>query len=229
MKRFLSIFLLLSVLMSPVWADDINFKSHKRKRNLLFTRNFPKAYKPTRIILGKKNKFLIQAEAGSYVSLATSFKNKGADLFYGKKLRLGEDLKTTEGIIPPKGVLEVELEISEDKKLEGKMLFFEVAVWKNPDFSDLKLAKIMAANGRESQNNAVVMIPPEKKSKIPLLGPALPGTNTDFLRTINTVNQMNEGQPEAYEGAVENSMFYNNQAPLMLRNLRDPSIDKKKK
>ena len=159
-KKFL-LLLFLSLISLPAFSEEIQFKAHD-KPSLLIENDSPMVYRPTKLIIGQENSFIIKAKPGYYVSLATSYSDSGAPLFYGQKLRLGSDIKTLEGVIPENGVLEMKLKIPKDKDLVGKILYFEVAVWKSKDFKDLRIAKIMAANGRESSSNAVTILPEPK-------------------------------------------------------------------
>jgi len=175
-KNCVSIALITLVAFSvPVNAQVFELSSTK-KSSFIINQNFPAVYKPSKLIIGNKTKFVIKAEPESRVSLVTSDENAGYPAFHGQKLRLGQIIKPYEGIVGDKGVLELEIPLPQEKELVGKILYFEVLVWKKSDYSDLKIAKIMGIDGSETNINAVVITEPLKNQSMPNFGPNIPGT-----------------------------------------------------
>ncbi len=227
MKKISFLFLILSVLTTnAVFAESsIEFQSYK-KPSLLITRDYPQIYKPSRIYIGQENKFTVKAEAGSYVSVALSLENKGSDLFYGHELRLGKDIIATgEGKIAANGLAEIAVKVPEDKKLEGKSVYFECAVWKSEDFSDLKIANIISTSGRESGSNQVLLALPVKDSNKPTLMPSLPGASSEFIESMKTMNEIRETETQSIQKDFEFNMEDMYRKPLMLRNLYAPDAN----
>lgn len=224
MKKFIFLLMLANLIVHPAFSQtSIQFKPTERKQTLLINRNHPQVYKPSKLILGKSNKFIIKAEAGSYISLATSTSNEGAPLFYGHKLRLGNDITTYEGTIPANGILELEVKLPNDNSLDGKELFFEVAVWKNKDFSDLTIAKIISTGGTETQNNAIAISKPVESSFIPLFTPVIPGAPTEVIKTIEAIQDVKSGKVD-YETYEEAEIL---NRPVIQRDLNRQNTNKK--
>ncbi|OGH98588.1 MAG: hypothetical protein A2104_07045 [Candidatus Melainabacteria bacterium GWF2_32_7] len=229
MKKLFLLFLMFNMISIPAFAQhEIELKPTKRP-SLLIKRDFPMAYKPSRLIIGQENKISIKAVPGSYVSLAFSEENSGAPLFYGHKLRLGSDIKTQEGIIPENGFLELSISLPNDKNLDGKTIYLEVAIWKNQDFSDLELAKIIGINGRETNNNDIlVSLPPQNASK-PTFAPAIPGAPIEMMHAAQFIDEIKkEIKGQSTQGSdVYQEMQNTYQTPVILRNLKAPELNTK--
>ena len=212
---------------SSVTAQVFDLSSTKNS-SIIINQDAPAVYKPSKLIIGNKTKFVIKAAPGSHVSLVTSEQNGGSPELYGHKLRLGQTLNPYEGIVGDKGILEIEISLPEEKELVGKILYFEVLVWKKSDFSDLKIAKIMGIDGRETDVNAVIIAEPPKKQSMPGIGPGVPGTGGDINKAMEIFHKMNESSTnQNSENYYENDIFSNNK-PLMLRNLKLPELQKTK-
>ena len=202
-------------------AQVFDLSSAKKSKSVIDEGIFPCVYKPSKLIMGTKTKFIIKAEPNSNVELLTSNQNAGSKILYGKKLRLGPAINSVEGKTGENGVVELDVSMPEEKDLEGQILYFEVLVWKNEDQSDLKIAKIMGINGRETDINAVIVTAPPKNPMLPGFGPSLPGTDVNINRTMDAINQSNEyNDEETNDLYLEQSNYMN--TPLMLRNLRVP-------
>ena len=211
----------------PVNAQVFDLSSTK-KTSYEINQNIPVVYKPSKLIIGDKTKFVIKAEPKSHVSLVTSEACSGAPLYYGQKLRLGQNIKTHEGIVGENGIIELEFELPEAKELLGKMLYFEVLAWKKADLSDLKVAKIMGTDARETDVNAVLISEKSKSSYLPGIGPGIPGTGGDMGKAMEVFKQINETTTnENSENYYQNEIFSNDK-PLMLRNLRLPELNNTK-
>ena len=159
MKRnFIFTLILLSIITYCLPANAQVFElSSTKKSAYSTTHQQPCVYKPSKLVIGTKTKFVIKGEPKSHVYLLFSDENDGAPLYYGKRLRLGKTLNKLEGIIPTNGILEIELPLPDEKTLVGKVLYIEALVWKNSDNSDLQVAEIMGINGRETEMNAVLV------------------------------------------------------------------------
>ncbi|MEI8390755.1 MAG: hypothetical protein WCG23_12835 [bacterium] len=223
-KIYASLALIALIYFSvPVKAQVFDLSSTK-KADSIINQNVPAVYKPSKLILGAKTIFVIKAEPKSHVSLFTSEENAGASEFYGHKLRLGETLKHYEGIIGDKGILELEIPLPAEKNLAGKILYFEVLVWKKSDFSDLKVARTMGIDGRETAINAVIIAEPPKNQYMPGIGPNIPGTGGDFSKAQEVFSKMNgSSNNENSDNYYQDEVFSNNK-PLILRNLHAPEL-----
>jgi len=212
----------LTAFLSPVKAQVFDLSSTK-KSPCLINQDFPVVYKPSKLIIGTKTKFVIKAEPDSHVSLVTSEENGGAPEFYGHKLRLGQTLNPHEAIVGDKGILELEIPLPDEKNLIGKILYFEVLVWKKADFSDLKVAQIMGIDGRKTNINALLITDLQKKHSMPGIGPAIPGTGGDMSRVKEIFNKLNNTDTDNEQNYYQDEMYYKN-GSLMLRNLHAPEL-----
>lgn len=190
------VFRLLILSSVPVFASQaIEFKLPEKPALLLDTES-PTVYKPTRLIVGKETKFIIKGFPKSNVSLLMSESNEGAPLFYGQKLNLGADITAKEAVIPENGVLELGIKLPDDKKLEDQVRYFEVAVWKNKDYSDLKLAKIVGPNGQRTGLNKIKIYLPNEDSTRPTFAPVMPGMPVNMIQTMQTIEKIKNGDTE---------------------------------
>lgn len=225
MRIFLSVFILLTILAAPVFAQTEIKLSGSKKSLLMISTNYPIVYRPTRLIIGKENIFQIKAAPGSNVSLAVSRSNSGAPKFFGQDLRLGSDITTKEAVVPENGLLELPYTIQNDKELVDKVLYFEVAVWKDKSFNDLKLAKIIAADGQETKINGSVLVMPPKDVSRPTLVPAISGLS-DMMKTVETIEKIKSGKGGELEDQMQADIYYN--TPALLRNMGSPEINQSK-
>lgn len=219
--KFIFSLLILTIISMPVNAQVFELSSVKNS-SFKINQNFPVVYKPSKLVIGTKTKFTIKAEPHSHVSLVTSEESAGYPEFFGHKLRLGQTINHYEDIAGESGVIEIELPLPEVKALVGRILYFEVLVWKKPDFSDLQVAKIMGIDAKETDCNAVMIAEPPKKSSLPGFGPAIPGTGGDLNKTMEILNKINDTDSDVN---YDEQMYYNNE-PLMIRNLRAPDLKK---
>jgi len=218
-------------IIMPVYGKaDIDLKASKRPV-LLLNREYAQVYKPTKLIIGKENIFIIKGKAGSFVSLAYSYSNKGSQEFYGQELRLGSDFKTIEGVIPSNGLLELRMNLPKDNTLALKTMFFEVAVWTKKDFSDVELAIIIAPNGRETDSNDIlVALPPDNPNK-PTISPSIPGTSIDAIKTMQAFQNLQQSiNTNMMRGYDDYDRGYNTDdgflKPNILRNMDAPELSK---
>lgn len=101
----------------------------------------PRLYLPGRMVIGQTAEFIIKGKPGQWAALAMADKNTGAKPIYGHELHLGADRKVVSlGEIPDTGVLSLVIDTPIQGDLIGQKLYFEAAVWKRPDFSDVELA-----------------------------------------------------------------------------------------
>lgn len=223
-KIYLSFALIgLIAISMPVNAQVFDLSSTK-KSSFVINLDSPVVYKPSKLIIGNTTKFVVKAEPESHVSLVTSDENSGYPTFHGQNLRLGQIVKPYEAIVGDKGVLELEVPLPSEKELVGKVLYFEVLVWKKLDFSDLKIAKIMGIDGSETNINAVVITEPAKNTSMPGFGPNIPGTGGDFSKAKDIFNKINDTDSnENSQNYYENDIFFSNK-PLMLRNIHAPEL-----
>lgn len=101
----------------------------------------PRVYLPGRLVIGQTAEFIIKGRPGHWAALAMADKNSGAKPIHGCNLRLGADRKLVSlGQIPESGVLSLVIDTPIQGDLIGQQLYFEVALWSRPDFSDVELA-----------------------------------------------------------------------------------------
>jgi len=225
--NFLTV-LLLVLSITPVLAEgSIQFQSYK-KPSLIINRDYPQIYRPVKLFIGKENKFTVKAEAGSFVSIALSLADKGADIFYGHELRLGKEiLATGEGKTAENGLAEITVKIPDDKKLKDKPVYFEAAVWKNEDFSDLKIAQIISPSGRESDINQLTLVMPAKENLGPSIVPSLPGGSFEMIQGLKTMDEVMKNEANGVQTEYDYNLEDLYKKPLMLRNLNAPDLNSK--
>lgn len=217
--------IIFSVITSIIFSMSVNAQvfdlKSSRSSSYSVNQTQPVVYKPSKLIIGTKTKFVIKADPDSYVSLVTSDENRGAPEFHGHRLRLGEIINPHEAKVGSKGIVVIEIPMPQEKELVGKILFFEVLVWKNPDYRDMKVAKIMGINGQETDVNAVIIAEPPKNTAVPGIGATIPGTDFNINDAVDALNSSTKdfNNDDYYQG----DMYYRNE-PLMLRNLRSPEV-----
>jgi len=221
MKNIILILIIILSTFSSVANAQVFDLSSAKKTSYLTKREFPVVYKPSKLVIGATTIFTVKADPQSHVSLLTSEENTGIAKTYGHTLRLGQFYTTYEGMTDDKGIAEIKIPLPDKNTLVGSILYFEVIVWKQNDFSDLKIAKIMGIDGRETAVNAVVVGEPPKKHSMPGVGPAIPGLGSDMNRTMEIMNRINETPDDNYDGYYSDPMIYKNE-PLMIRNLHAP-------
>jgi len=223
---------LIAVLL--VSAIIFSLKANAQVFDLSSTKNFskqlklgsPSVYKPSKLIIGTSTKFIIKAEPNTHVSLVTSDENQGAAFINGNRLRLGEINNPHESITNNNGVAEISITLPLEKELIGRIMYFEALIWKNPDHSDIEVAKVMGIDGREAANNAVIITAPAKNVSGPGITPGISGLG-DLNQTMHIMNQINKDQKNDDSENYDNEMNYYNE-PLMLRNLRLPQTKTEK-
>ena len=228
MKKIFLILLLAALSTNTAFADsDINFRP-LAKHNLLMESNSPQVYMPSRLLIGDNSTFTIKADAGSHVLLAVSDQNTGASSFHGQVFNLGASYTQKEGIVPENGLLQLNYQLPNDKKLENKTYYFEVFVWKSEDFADLKKAKVMGPNGRETDSNEITAIIPTKNASGFRFGPdmpGMPGSGQEFMNTVDKLQSLDKKNNTSTERDydVDDSNIYT--SPVLIRNLNAPDIN----
>lgn len=225
-KKHIVFSLIISIILTTSANAQVFDLKSARSAQYSMIQTYPVVYKPSKLTQGTKTKFIIKAEPGSHVSLVTSDENRGAPIFYGHKLRLGQLINPHEGTVGEKGILEIEIPMPVQKELTGKLLFFEALVWKKPDYSDLKVAKIMGIDGQESDINGVMILDPPKNQSMPGIGATIPGTDLNINDAMDAINNTSKGFDD--DSYYQGEMYYRNE-PLMLRNLRAPEIKQENK
>jgi len=221
MKNIILILVIILSTFSSVANAQVFDLSSTKNTSYNAKRTIASVYKPSKLVIGATTIFTVKAEPYSHVSLLTSEENTGIAKVYGRTLRLGQFYTTYEGMTDEKGIAEIKISLPEKETLLGQILYFEVLVWKQKDYSDLKIAKIMGIDGQETSINAVVIGEPPKKRSMPGVGPAIPGVGADMNKTMELMNQINNTQDDNYDGYYSDPMIYKN-APLMIRNLHAP-------
>lgn len=198
LTKTLVIFALLTVSLLPVQARVFELSSSSQQTAEINTS--AEVYKPSKLIVGSKTGFVVKAGPGSYTTLTLAADEQGESI-----------LARVQGIIGEKGITEIMLDLPDDKELINKVVYFEVAVWKNEDLSDIERARIIAPDGINTGSNAIAIYPKPDSGILPNLGPAMPGVG-DITRTMDAMRENNTFSNDAY--------YFNK--PLILRNLRTP-------
>ena len=214
-RRFISIFLFITFSFAfnikGILAEDvlgeISLPPSSQPELNVSTRS--SVFLPSKLIIGQKNVFIIKGDPGSKVSLAISNANRGAKPLAGKRLRLGETEKTIEAVMPATGVVEINYDLPEDESLINRVKYFEVALWKKEDFSDLELARTMSPSGVETLQNGVVISLPPTKHKGPSFAPVLPGVGQEVLRSLEHIQKVKDGK-------VSNELLDDGDTPAFL-------------
>lgn len=134
--------------------------------------------------LGQPAEFTVQGKPNSYVALAMADKDSGAKAIYGQELHLGPDRKVIAiGKIPESGVLKFTIETPVQGDLIGLYLYFEAAIWKAKDFSDLELAKPEnSLVNKGPANGVLITAEAEKKKGVKFV----PAPSTPFYNKIDS-------------------------------------------
>ncbi len=157
--------------------------------------NAPCLFLPDRLILGKSSEFTIKGPPAAYVAIAMADKNTGAKPIYGQKLRLGPDRKVMAvGQIPPSGVLSLYIETPIEGDMVDSSFFFEAAVWSQPDFKDLQMARVVAVQKNGTEENGAIVSEEVERKKDGLF-------KLDAARSISGISNPANGQPQNF-GAV---------------------------
>ncbi len=231
MKKIFSSLLIFGaflVIANTASADEIIFSPINLDENIknplktgILNMNNPKVYKPTKLVLGEKAKFKIKAKPGLKALFMASLANTGTKVFHGKTLHLGPVFNTQEQIIPETGVLELFVSVVDDKKLIGEEIFFEVLLWEKDDYSDITKARIIGANGAETDRNYIFIKPHHSTSSIPGFTPAIPGGG-NVMDTIDSITKDEEGEK------LYDIQYTQQNTPAVIRNLHSVEIQKSK-
>jgi hypothetical protein len=154
--------------------------------------NAPCLFLPDRLILGKSSEFSIKGPSGAYVAIAMADKNTGAKPIYGQKLRLGPDRKVVAvGQIPPSGILSLYIETPIEGDMVDSSFFFEAAVWSNPNFSDLQMARVVAVQKNGTDENGAIVSEDVERKKDGLF-------KLDAARSITGLSNPANSQPQNF-------------------------------
>lgn len=222
MKKLLILTIIFHFAIQASFANEAQKLSPIQRASLLLNKKYSKLYKPTKLLIGQESTFKVVAEPNSYVALLYSFADSGAEPINGKILRLGSNYKMVKGIVPENGILNLALEIDNDKKLIGKKIYIETITSKDQEFKDFELAKIMGSNAREISYNWIVITKPPKTGGASL-APDLPGASGDAFKTLTQMEKK-----EKAEDSLEFDKYYNveytDYTPLYLRNMKTPEL-----
>ncbi|MEW5819892.1 MAG: hypothetical protein AB1782_06845 [Cyanobacteriota bacterium] len=231
-KRFLSVFILLILAFSGInhclnaeELGEITLQASSQPE--LKVSDKPSVFLPSKLIIGQDNIFIVKGTPGSKVSLAISKANRGSNPLMGNPLRLGETEKTIEGVISPTGAVQLIYPLPDDDSLVEQIRYFEVAIWKNDDFSDLSIATTISPSGKETRNNGIKISLPPESGKSPSFSPVIPGLGQDIMRSIEHVKAVqdksinpeliDDGETPAYLDSVE-------KRDLMLQNIDEKDL-----
>lgn len=198
-NSFISVFLSVTLIMLHFTfiakaenASEISLPSVEKER--LITGDASEVFMPSKLVLGKDNKFIVRGKPGSKVSLAVSSSSYGAKPINGLNVRLGETEQTIESIISSTGVVELIYNVPQDETLLGQTKYFEVAVWTKSDFGDISMAKSISASGRETLNNGLKIVLPPETGKRPTFEPTIPGISGDLYKSIKAMKDVQDGK-----------------------------------
>jgi hypothetical protein len=220
MKKIVLSFILIMSMISPLLADDGTAVSPLKRQSLLLNINSPEVYKPTGAVIGEQTFFKIKAEPQSHIMFITSFDNIGAPAILGQKLRLGFEYNIIESTVSESGIVEIPVNLEKNKELLDKNLYFEALVWKNEDFGDIRVARIMAANGRETESNEVNIKAPLKDPSIPSFSPSISGLSPELVTAVQNIKNDSNSAKERLE------YEYPQNTPAVLKNLDAPELMK---
>lgn len=228
-KGFISIFLFLLIVISTsslAYSQNLDEISLPPSEGpTLKVSNRASVYLPSKLIIGQDNIFIVKGSPGSKVSLAVSDANKGAKPLFGNALRLGNTEETFEEIMPAAGVLEIKYSVPDDESLVDKVKYFEVAIWKKSDFSDMQLAVSVSPSGRETKNNGIAIAYPPSSGKTPTFAPVLPGIGEDIVRSIEKIKDAKDANinPDLLDEGEEMPEYLDSREKrdLMLQNIDD--------
>lgn len=186
----------------PVMANALELQLDAIQKSVIDIDN-ANVYKPSKLFIGSKNSFIIKGEPNSIASIVIALDNLGKNV-----------IATAENQINDKGILELEIEIPENKDLINKIAYFEVIIWKNSDRSDAHVARVVSSDGKHTATNTVIIANKQAGKYLPGFNPAGIGTVSD---TVDSMNSDLEYGDDAY--------YYNK--PLIIRNLRAPELNEK--
>jgi hypothetical protein len=130
----------------------------------------PRLYMPGTMVIGETAEFTIHGKPGKWCALAMADKNSGAKPVCGHNLRLGPDRKVVALIkIPDGGVGTLLTATPIEGDLVGANLYFEAALWSNPDMSDVEFAQCIPSNlskGSLETNGVLIAGQPAKTKGI---------------------------------------------------------------
>lgn len=215
-KIIIYLILVFNIFCLPVYSQVIDISSAKNDQTNI--KPLVEIYRPSKLIIGAKNKFIIKGEPGTNIILAFSPDNKGAEPYYGQDLRLGIIIDKVEDVIRENGISKINLELPERKDLVGATVYFDAIVWKQEDLSDITKAKIIGSNGMESNYNAILIGKKPGKNSFPLIGPGMGGIG------VSRAMEALSGQESSNKEHLYTDDVYYKTKPLMLRNLRAPEV-----
>lgn len=145
------------------------------------------------MVLGRPAEFTIKGRPGYHVALAMADKDSGAKPIYGHSLRLGPDRKLVSmGDIPSEGILQLVIETPIEGDLIGQNLFFEAAIWRRPDYSDLEIATPVNSEGQiGAKNGVLVSAEPEQKRGVRFV----PDTTMPTQKILESSFGVGSGRP----------------------------------
>lgn len=217
LKKFIIVLFILNIFCLPASAQVLDLSSAKDDSDI--KQAFAEVYKPSRLIIGDKTEFIVKGEPGTFITIAFSSENEGAEPYYGQELRLGDIVDITEGVIGESGIAKLTIELPDRKDLLGATIYFEALVWQREDLSDIAKARIIGSNGLKSKYNAIIISDKPEKNSMPIFGAGMGGMG-NISRTMDALSD----QESADKDYLYSDDIYYRSKPLMLRNLRSPEL-----
>lgn len=147
-------------------GQPISIKRTRSRRSLRDRLMQSRLYLPGRMVLGQPAEFTVMGKPGSKVALAMADRDQGARPICGRTIRLGPDRRVVSlGTIPESGVLKLFVETPIQGDLIGQNWYFEAAIWRQPDFSDVQIATTVPSTGQKAEFNGVLVSKGNEKKK----------------------------------------------------------------
>lgn len=218
MRKIFIVFLLFFSFCSQSYAEQ-SVSLHSEKKSLLILRSdSAKIYKPTRLVIGQSNNFLIKAPAGATVELALSYVNEGLPVYHGITLNLGKDAKFVTGVVPSNGFITLSFSIPNNKDMANSEMYFDAVYWKKSDYSDIQKLQIISPSGLQTKLNKLILVMPTDDPNKPAFAPALPGGGSELIKATQSINSTNSNNTDYTETIPQYEQ------PVILQNLRAPEL-----
>lgn len=221
MKKIILSLLILSISILPAFSEiEIKLNTTKRQ-GLLIERNDSLVYKPTKLIIGEKTKFIIKGNPGNYATLFVSLSEDSLKSINNKKLNIDSSITAKEEVIPTNGILELAYETPNDKTLIGKAMFFQVIISKNKADEKFQIAQIISPKGIETTLNGIEICMPAKDISRPGFTPNIPGFSPEVSKAIDAIEKIKNNENLEYTDD-----YYDPNTPDIIKNLRAPDLYK---
>ncbi len=210
-QKALAGFLLLSLLGTSIGIDgfssnglEADAAKPRKSRLSQLIKNKSNLYLPTRLIIGKDNKFVVRVPAGNTVVLLLSPFPAGMSAPDGTPMRVGKENQILEAVASDKGVATLTVPIPDEESLVGQPVFVAAYTYGRSDYSDLEILELLGPTGRRVGDNRLAIDEPSDGRGAMVL-PGLPGVGSDMLRRLSTMGDIyNSDDKERMETLKDN-------------------------